>query len=263
MFNQNINVFKIVTIAISVIIGIVAILIFSGKFPGVGYSTTTNKNNVTIEMWGSISKEAVDKAIMATTQATGKPVQINYTQVNKADLTNRLTQADAAGRAPDLILSDSDVMDMTSGLFYVIPYTYMSELDYNNMYIDASHIYTYPAGALMYPVLADPLVMYYNKKTFRENGLTSTPSNWTELPKYQSVLTSRDADSIPVKSAFGLGANNVTNQKDILVANLMQTGHSVAKINSFYDSNSNLTNNYYIDLGVNSNFDNENMQGDL
>lgn len=263
MFTQNINIFKIVTIAASVIIGVVAILIFSGKFPGISSSSKQTTNKPTLNVWGTVPQEAVDKAMLATSQATAKPFQFSYTYVDKNQIAGRLTQADATGQAPDLVLVDSDVINTIAGLLYVIPYTYMGELDYKNMYIDASHSYAYPMGAQGYPVLVDPMITYYNKKMFRENNIANPPANWLELPKYQEKLTIRQEGSIPEISAFGMGANNVTNQADLLIVSLMQLGHNPARAYYSMDSGNKLSQNFNVDLGLSSNQDNEDLQSDI
>ena len=247
---QNLNIFKIVSMGLAFVIGIVALLIFSGKFPGIESTAKSNENKPTLTVWGTVDRAYIDKAILNTTQNTGKPFQFNYVQFSKDTISEKMIQAGASGQAPDMILAENDVINNISGLLYVLPYSYMDELTYKNMFIDASHIYATPFGAQMYPVLVDPLITFYNKKIFRENGLTNPPENWLELPKYQDKLTVRDTGDVPVQSAFGLGANNIVNNKNILVANLMQLGHNPAQI--FYslgDKNS-LQQNFANDLGT-------------
>ena len=209
-----------------------------------------NENKSPLNVWGTLDRSAVDKAILATTQATAKPFQFNYFQFSKADIVGRLVQADAAGRAPDLIIADNDVINSVAGLLYVLPYTYMDEITYKNMFIDASHVYATPYGAQLYPVLADPLITFYNKKMLRENGLTNPPENWLELPKYQDRLTIKSDTSVPVQSAFGIGANNVVNNKDILVVNLMQLGHNPARLSYSLIDGGQLAQNFSNDLGL-------------
>ena len=258
---QKPNIFKIATIAIAFILGIVALLIFSGKFPGIESTAKSNENKPTLTVWGTVDRAYVDKAILNTTQSTGKPFQFNYIQFSRDAISEKMIQADASGQAPDIILAENDIINNISGLLYVLPYSYMDELTYKNMFIDASHVYATPFGAQMYPVLADPLITFYNKKIFRENGLTNPPENWLELPKYQDKLTVRDTGDIPVQSAFGLGANNIVNNKNILVASLMQLGHNPAQIFYSLGENNSLKQSFVNDLGTSAT--DEGVEGDI
>jgi ABC-type glycerol-3-phosphate transport system substrate-binding protein len=226
---NNINYFKIGTIIFSIILGIVAILIFSGKFPGIeNESQAENQNRKALVVWGIVPRAIIDKVSLETTQAIGKPFQINYTQFSSAALQQELLRADALNYAPDLIIANSDTLTAVSSLLSLIPYNYMTELEYKNMYVDSSHIYLSPYGAQFYPIAIDPLITFYNKKLLREAGLTNPPQKWLELPKYEEKLTVKTTNNIPNISAFGIGANNVLNQKDILFANLLQLGHNPA-----------------------------------
>lgn len=243
---QNVNIVKVVSVGASILIGIVALLIFSGKMPGFSNTSKANTNKATLIVWGTVPRDYIDKTILAVTQATGKPFQFTYEEFTKDSLSSSLTQADATGRAPDLILTDSEVINQSASMLYIVPYTYMDELTYKNTYIDAASPYTTPVGVTMYPVAADPLVTFYNKKIFRENGITNPPKNWLELPGYAEKLTVNPDSTIPTQSAFGLGANNVLNNKQILVANLMQTGHNPARVINL------LTNSFSVDLGASS-----------
>ena len=247
---QNINIFKLITIAISILLGIVALLIFSGKFPGVSSSATTNQNKPVLNVWGTIDREYVDKAMLLTTQNTGKPFQFNYVEYGRSEIESKIIEANARGNSPDIILAESEIINAVASTLYILPYTYMDEATYKNMFIDVSHTYATPYGAQMYPVLADPLIMYYNKKMFRESGVTNAPSSWLELPSYGEKLTIKNEGSAPKQSAFGIGANNVTYNKDILLANLLQLGHNPAKIYYSLSRDNALELGYSNDLGT-------------
>ena len=258
---QKPNIFKIASIGTSVVLGIVAVLIFSGKFPGVDTVSSKDENGPALNVWGTLDRAYIEKAMLITSQSTGKPFQFNYEQHSKNEIAQMLTEADATGRAPDMLLAEAEVINAVSSLLYILPYSYMDELTYKNMYIDASHIYTTPFGVRLYPVLADPLITFYNKKIFRENGITNPPSNWLELPKYQNKLTIRDINSIPAQSAFGIGANNVVNNKNILVANLMQLGHNPSRPYYGLTQSGGLSQTFDNDLGTSGGGDG--LEGDI
>ncbi len=230
------NIFKIVIITFSVIIGLVAILMFSGKFPGLGNDAAkVDTNKPTMLIWGTIDASDFQAAQLAYTSAGNPPFGINYIYKDELTLANDLVNRSAVGGGPDLVLAPYSTLLTYSSLLYAIPYTYMTELDYKNIFIDGSHIFNTPFGANMYPVLADPMIMIYNKKMLADKGLTNPPKLWTDLPKFQDKLTEYDSKGKPSISAFGIGANNIRNNKDILISQIMQLG--IIPVQAFYNSN--------------------------
>jgi ABC-type glycerol-3-phosphate transport system substrate-binding protein len=123
----------------------------------------------------------------------------------------------------------------------IMPYNYMTELDFKSVYVDATHILATPYGASMYPILVNPSIMLYNKKILSENGFAYPPKYWTDLPKYQEKLTFLDSENKPKQSAFGMSANNIVNQKHILYTQLLQLGINPVKY---------LNGNVFADVGM-------------
>jgi ABC-type glycerol-3-phosphate transport system substrate-binding protein len=223
------KIFKSVTIVLSVIIGLVAILIFSGKFPGIENESAKNTNKPTIRIWGTIADKTFRDSLTSYQTEGNAPLSIEYSTYSKDILSRKLIEASSQGFGPDLVIAPySDILSVSS-LFYVIPYTYMTELDFKNIYVDSTHILTTPFGASFYPLLLDPQIMIFNKKILSENGFAFPPNTWTELPKYQSKLTIYNTENKPEQSAFGIGANNVVNKDLTLFTQLFQVGANPAK----------------------------------
>jgi Bacterial extracellular solute-binding protein len=229
------NLFKTIIISISVLIGLLAILIFSGKFPGIeNNSAKVDTNKPTMLVWGTISASDFQAAQLAYTSAGNLPFGVNYVYKDKYTLAKDLVNRSAVGGGPDLVIAPHSTLLTYSGLLYTIPYTYMTELDYKNIFVDATHIFNTPYGSSLYPVLIDPMITIYNKKLLADNGFTNPPKTWIELPKYQSKITKYDASGKPITSAFGIGANNISNNKDILTSQIMQLG--VVPVKAYYNS---------------------------
>lgn len=224
---QKPNIFKIGSIVASLLIGVIALLIFSGKFPGVNVNTSANVNKVTIQVWGTLPEAAVKDAFDQTAIATGKPMSVLYRYIPEANITDEMLRASAQGFSPDMVLAKTSTLLSISSLLYTIPYKdYMTELEYKSVYIDGTHQFATPFGALFYPVLADPIITIYNKKILSENGLLYPAKTWAELPKYQMATTKLGVDGKPSASAFGIGANNVIENQSLLFTILAQLGHS-------------------------------------
>lgn len=236
---KNINIFQIITVVAGLIIGIVAILIFSGKMPGFSNDSTATTTQPTLIAWGTLSAEVVRAAIDQIGAQTGSPLNINYTYIAPSTLATTLSQAVNNGASPDVIFATSEQLLSISSLLYTIPYTTMSQLAYQSMFIDGAYQFGGASGARFYPILADPLITIFNKTILTQNGLSEPPSNWAELSKYQMSITKLNSNGNPQVSAFGMGANNVTNNKGILIAMLMQTGCNIVQPTS---------SGYYVDF---------------
>ncbi len=222
-------IFKTVTIGLSVLIGIVAILIFSGKFPGIESPAAKNTNKPTLEVWGTLPDSIFRDALTSYSTLGLKPLSVNYISYNENEIGTKLVEASALGQGPDLIIAPYNKILTVNAMVGIMPYNYMTELDFKSIYVDATHILTTPYGVSMYPILVDPAIMLYNKKILSENGFAYPPKYWTDLPAYGQKLTYLDAENKPQQSAFGIGANNVMNQKHILYTQLLQLGISPAK----------------------------------
>lgn len=221
--------FKSITIILSVIIGLVAILIFSGKFPGLDNNAAKDTNKPTIKIWGTIPDKIFRDALTAYQTEGNAPISIDYVAYDSNTLARRLVESSSQDFGPDLVIAPYSELLSVSGLFYVVPYTYMTELDFKSVYVDATHILTTPFGASFYPLLVDPEIMVFNKKILSENAFAYPPNTWSELPKYQNKLTIYNDENKPTQSAFGLGANNAVNKDLTLFTQLFQVGANPAK----------------------------------
>ncbi len=246
------NIFKIVTIAVGVVIGVFAILVFSGKIPGIGTgSTTTNANKPTIEVWGTLPADAFNAAVSETAIRTAQPLSVSYTYIDPNVFTDTLARAAAVNTAPDLVLAEHDLLLSTNSLLYPMAYTYMSELEYKDTFIDATHQYALPFGALFYPVLIDPLITFYNRGMLSQAGLTGPIKTWSDLARYQKDLTVYDSNGKPKQSAFAIGVyRNISYAKDILMTQLAQLGHTPVKALFYIGINNQVAANINTDVGI-------------
>ncbi len=242
--------FKTITIVISVIIGLVAILIFSGKFPGVENTAKKNTNQVVLEVWGSLPDKTFRDALTAYQTEGNDPVSITYLSYSKDTLTKKLIEASSQGVAPDLVLAPYSELLSVSGLLQIIPYNYMTELEYKNIFVDGTHILATPFGASFYPVLIDPNIMIFNKKILSENGFSNAPAFWTDFPKYQDKLTTYDSNNKPEQSAFAIAANNVLNKDLILYTQLLQLDSNPARPIWGRGENNTISLDYNLNIGL-------------
>jgi maltose-binding protein MalE len=246
------NKFKIITIAIGIVIGIFAILVFSGKVPGIGTpGATSSANKPTIDVWGTLPEAAFNAAVSEMAIQTAQPMSVAYTYIEPSQFTDALARAAAINTAPDIVVAEHDLLLSTNSLLYPMAYTYMSELEYKDTFVDTTHQYALPFGALFYPVLIDPMITFYNRGMLSQNGFASPIKTWSDLARYQKDLTVYDQNGKPKQSAFAIGAyRNISYAKDMLMTQLAQLGHTPVKALFYIGIGNQVQANINTDVGI-------------
>ena len=111
---------------------------------------------------------------------------------------------------------------------YKIPYQSYTERVYRDNFIDGADVYLASDGIMGLPLVVDPMVMYYNKSIFSNEGVSQVPQTWDELFNFNSKLTKKKDDGTISQSMIALGRyDNITHAKDILATLFMQSGNSI------------------------------------
>jgi ABC-type glycerol-3-phosphate transport system substrate-binding protein len=111
---------------------------------------------------------------------------------------------------------------------YKIPYTSYAEKTFRDAFIDGANVYLANDGVLGFPIMVDPMMLYYNKDIFSNEGLVSTPQYWDQLFGLSSKLTKKKDDGTILQSMIALGRyDNISHSKDILATLLLQSGNSI------------------------------------
>ena len=83
------------------------------------------------------------------------------------------------------------------------------------------------------PILADPLVLYWNRDLLSTNGIAKPPERWSELFSFAERVTKRADEGTLTKSAIAFGEyKNVENAKEILSALIIQAGGNITERDS-------------------------------
>jgi len=206
---------------------IIAVLIFSGVIK-VGGGSNTQVQTVEVSMWGTVPSSQFESAMRVAAEA-GEKQNIKYTQKDPVTLESDLVNALAAGKGPDLILVPHTVLLHQNALLYAIPVTAVPERTFKDSFVQGSEVLMRAAGTIGLPIYTDPLVMYWNREMLTRAGLATPPTSWIELQGYPKLLTKVDSTGAITDAAVALGGTtNVTHFKEILVAQILQTGDPIA-----------------------------------
>jgi len=222
------NNFQVVLVSIFLACAVFAVLIFSGAIDIKTKSSDTSlQGKVTI--WGTFPSSALTSSI-DTIGATNKDLTINYVKKDADTYQEELVEAFANDKGPDLFIVTPDMVLRNKNFLYKVPYASYPEKAFRDTYIDGADIYLDYEGVVGFPLVVDPLVLYYNKDILSNEGIASPIQTWEELFNLNSVLTKRDNSGVISQSMIALGQyTNVNNVKDILSALLLQNGNSIVK----------------------------------
>ncbi|MEK7551891.1 MAG: extracellular solute-binding protein [Patescibacteria group bacterium] len=221
---KNISKFQIAVLGIFGVFIIVGILIFAlGKTGGGG-------SVVPLLVWGTMPNTEFSEVISKTGLDKNETLKIDYVQKSKDNFDIEFLEALASGIGPDLFFLSSDSLLKYKDRVFVVPFSSFSEGDFTKSFIEGAEVFLVDEGVSGFPVLVDPLVMYWNRDIFNSEGLVAPPRFWDEIYNLATNLTHRDSSSELTRSGVALGEyGNVSNAFEILSTLIMQAGNPITK----------------------------------
>lgn len=185
-----------------------------------------------VEMWGTLESSAVSSALLSVgenDEEFSKVVQ--YRQFDERSFENEIVNAIADGNPPDLILMPHDLIVTFRTKLFAVPFETIPQSTFRTDYIDGAQVFMLSDGIYGVPLAVDPLVLYYNRDLFANEGIASPPKTWeTLLNDSVPRLTKTDNRRNLIQSAIGMGEYmNVRNAKEILSLLLIQAGATIVE----------------------------------
>jgi len=204
-------------------LAVAGVLIFALAIGGAEQNTIGS-----IKIWGTLDQGAFSAVIRQASETSGQLTSVSYEQKDPATYEAELTNALASGTGPDLFIMRQDSAVKHAGKVFVIPFSALSQAQFENTFIEAATPFLAQEGILAVPVLADPLILYWNKDVMASGGYAQPPKYWDELFEMAQKVSSRDDTGTLVRSLIAFGEyKNVTNAKDILATLILQAGGSI------------------------------------
>jgi ABC-type glycerol-3-phosphate transport system substrate-binding protein len=226
--NKSFQTFLVVGFAAAFVI---AVAVFSGLFSK-NTTKTSSKPSGQVVIWGVLPRDAMQTYI-DNFNVSGAGYTMLYVQHDPQGLYQDLITALANGVQPDLILFNSEIYSQFKDKLAVIPFAVTSERTYRDTYIDGAQLFLQNDGMIGYPLVVDPLVVYYNKDLLAAKNFVVPPVTWNDLTQTIPLFVKRATDGSITQSAIGLGTeNNVDHSRDILSALFLQTGDPIVTYNA-------------------------------
>lgn len=222
------NNFKTILAAVFIAFFVFGVLVFAGIINIGGNSSNTSGLTGKVIVWGTFDATPDFLNTFQGITDTNKDLTIQYIKKPKATYQQSLIEAFAAGNGPDLFIISPDMIVKNKNFIYTIPYSSYPEKTFRDAFIDGADVYLNADGVVAFPVVVDPIVMYYNKDLLSNEGLSQPPTTWDELVSLAPALTKKQNDGTILQSMIGLGRfDNVTNAKDILATLLLQNNNPI------------------------------------
>lgn len=229
--------FQTILLIIFGIGAIFAVMVFAGYIPTPGKNSAI-KGSGTVVVWGTENSSQFI-SYMADMADGIQDFRISYIPKDPLTYESELIEAFAAGRGPDLFFVTNDNVMRFNAQIEPINYAVLPQKTFLESYPSAFNIFLESRGVTAYPLLIDPMVLYYNKTLLANDGIADPPKYWDELTVLAEKLTKRDTTGAFLQSIIPFGRfENNANAKDIMLLLLTQVGNNIASINSdgFYVS---------------------------
>ena len=216
------------TILLGIFIGgfVFAVLIFSGLINLDSKETSEIGLSGNIVIWGVLPRSYFTEA-MDLMSSKNEGLYLKYVEKKIDTYQTELVEAFAKGVGPDIYIISTDMIKENESFVYKIPYTSYPERNFKSSYVEGADIYLDGQGVFGFPILSDPLVLYYNNNILSNNSIVNPPKTWDELFDLNIKLTKKDGNGIISQSMIALGSyNNVNHAKDILATLLIHNGNN-------------------------------------
>lgn len=218
--------FELVLIVVFIILAIAALILLTT------YSGKDNDSDDpslfvgSVQIWGTIPQNSMNQVLMSIAQLNKSFMGVSYRHIPSEDFDEVLTNALADEKGPDIILISQEHLVEQRRRIQAFAYESFPIRDLQTNYLDGAQVYALSDGMYGYPVLVDPLMMFWNRNILSNKGLLNPPVTWEELVNVQfPELIERGFDRTINKSVIAMGEyDNIRNSFGVISMLLLQSG---------------------------------------
>ena len=232
---KSLSKFQLVLMMVFGVMAVAGVLIFAFAVGG-GSGNSVGP----VVVWGTLDQSAFTVVVRQAAENNPQLSQVSYEQKDPATYESDLTNALASGEGPDLFLLRQDFAMKDAGKVNIIPPGSLSQSQFDSTFIQSAAPFLSLSGVIAIPILADPLVLYWNRDVLGSAGYAKPPVYWDEVIPMATFIsggdsdinsrttTRRDSSNSIQKSAISFGEyRNVDNAKAILSTLILQAGGSI------------------------------------
>jgi ABC-type glycerol-3-phosphate transport system substrate-binding protein len=186
-----------------------------------------------VTIWGTLPSEPMQTVLDEMKDKDKNYINVRYVYVDPTDLSNRLVQALADRKPPDLILASQEEFQGIRKRLQTFSYqSSMPLATFRSTYVDGAEVFTSSSGFFGYPIAVDPLLLFWNRDIVTSGGFFTSPQTWEELVNdYIPTLTKFDARQNITTPTIALGGNsNINNFMPVFSMLLLQGGSQMIRL---------------------------------
>lgn len=179
-----------------------------------------------VSIWGTLPQAAVTGVLYELAEENESYEQVSYRYFHPNQFDSVLVNALADGVGPDLILTSQEKLVEMRKRIQPISYESFPIRDIKNLYLDGAQIFALNDGMYGYPLVVDPLMMYWNRDILGTEDYLNPPETWEVLVNSMFPdLIERNFDRTITRSVVAMGEyRNVRNSFGIISTLLLQSG---------------------------------------
>ncbi len=185
----------------------------------------------TVDIWGTLPPDSIENLLVEIKESDESFRGVSYRYVSSDNFDQTFLNALADQNPPDVILMSHEKMIEHRNRLQPIPYENYPIRDFRSQYIDGAEIFALKDGIYAFPIMVDPLMMFWNRDLLANKGLLNAPKTWEDLvSKYTPALTVRDFNRNIESSAVAMGEyGNIKNAFPLISMLLMQSDSSLVQ----------------------------------
>lgn len=192
-------------------------------------SKTSSIGSVVI--WGTLDENTFNDVVHAASEQDNRLAGVTYVMKDPSTFETDLTDALASGKGPDLILLSQDYAFRNKDKVQPFAYTDISLTQFQGAFIDAASPFTDSDGIIGIPILADPLVLFWNSDILAAGGHAIPPAFWDEVVGDVRDVTKQSDTGAITRSGINFGGyDNIQDAKDIVTTLIMQAGNPITRL---------------------------------
>lgn len=227
---------QIIIIGSIALVVLILILILTGVIPGLKSGPETGQEKINLTFWGVEDGRVMNSAI-GVYRGIYKNTNIKYEQFNESEYEDKLIDALASGKGPDIFMFHNTWLTKHKDKIKSLAETQFQLANFRQLYptiIEQDFISFGEDGSAKiyaFPLYIDTIALLYNKEMFEAKAQAINPRTWADFKNLISRFTEKNQLNQVIKSAGAIGGSekSIFKATDILSILIMQFGNQITK----------------------------------
>lgn len=225
------NKIQLILIPIFILATIAAVLIFSGAGPG--FRREKFSEGSEIKFWSLYSQIKMD-AVIEKYRRINSGLKLAYQEKENQSYHSEIIDGLAGSSGPDIFTLNQERILKFKDKIFEIPFEAFSLRKFKDSFLGTGEIFLSKSGISGFPFFIDPMILYWNRDLFGNDGFSRPPQTWDEFLTYSQALTKSDSNKNILQSGAALGEfDNVLRAKDIISLLILQSGSPIVERETF------------------------------